>query len=779
MTESRLTFRAVLDDKLSGPLKKARQSVEDTTQSVEEHGKQSTKAYDKAGKAAEKTAATTTKSASRISQALTGATGSATKLEQGLLGAERRAGGSLSALALDAERSGNRIERALAGAGEQGGTKMVSNLKSAGNRFVGEARKIGKEAGTKLADELQGAIDKISSSPIAAAAGGFGLGAGVAGSMNADAAARRAAAAAGVDAGAVRKGADEIYYSGQGESQQAVAGAYADASATFDVEPGERLEGLVRGNLSLSDIFGVDPASMTMTARITADMDGSSIEEAQQVIAQALQGAPADAAPEIIEALNEYGALMEGSGVSGASFADLLNQASQSGSMAVDKEADAIKEFMIRGTDLGDTAAGDALSAAGFDHADVSARIQSGDIGVQGDVARAIMEMDPADRSEAAYSIWGAPMEDLGPAQLEEQLGEFANLDYNAEIDPAPYNEIRGAMEGSQAKDWTQLVRAAEQSFTKIGDSLAPVLIPLFNAMTWAAPAIGPIAAALATMSGLKMARKGFDAIKGVFGLFTGGKGTKIAGGLRGAAAGTGLLSGAMTALRVAMSAHPLLLLVSVAWAAYEAFSYLYENVGWFKTAMDGLGSGISGVFGFFDDLGDKIDSLVEEKLPALHALLNFGDGSTDEDARDFGTKVGDAGAYFGDQLNLPDFSGGARSERAQRHYENLDAVQGRGYFNGGYTGDIGRHEVAGVVHGQEFVVPADATAAIARTHPDALPALRRGELPSGNVTISPTIRIDGAGDPAAVARQVEAAIARIARDAETSYGNYAVRGAR
>jgi hypothetical protein len=58
--------------------------------------------------------------------------------------------------------------------------------------------------------------------------------------------------------------------------------------------------------------------------------------------------------------------------------------------------------------------------------------------------------------------------------------------------------------------------------------------------------------------------------------------------------------------------------------------------------------------------------------------------------------------------------------------YSNtLSLVGMAGFEKGGYTGDFGRQQVAGVVHGKEFVVNADATA----RNRDALEAMNRGAV--------------------------------------------------
>ena len=77
-----------------------------------------------------------------------------------------------------------------------------------------------------------------------------------------------------------------------------------------------------------------------------------------------------------------------------------------------------------------------------------------------------------------------------------------------------------------------------------------------------------------------------------------------------------------------------------------------------------------------------------------------------------------------------------------------------RGFSSGGWTGDIDRHSVAGVVHGKEFVFDADATARIGRSN---LEALRRGRLPSAMPQVPSVGMAERSvrGAPAAVTVQV------------------------
>ena len=51
----------------------------------------------------------------------------------------------------------------------------------------------------------------------------------------------------------------------------------------------------------------------------------------------------------------------------------------------------------------------------------------------------------------------------------------------------------------------------------------------------------------------------------------------------------------------------------------------------------------------------------------------------------------------------------------------NIKSIRAEGFKDGGYTGNMGRNQVAGVVHGQEYVLNADATRRVGRGTLDAL----------------------------------------------------------
>ena len=76
-----------------------------------------------------------------------------------------------------------------------------------------------------------------------------------------------------------------------------------------------------------------------------------------------------------------------------------------------------------------------------------------------------------------------------------------------------------------------------------------------------------------------------------------------------------------------------------------------------------------------------------------------------------------------------------------------INAISPKGFATGGYTGNMGINQVAGVVHGQEYVLNAKATKRIGVSN---LERLNRGDGIGGsvvNVSVNVTVNSDGSGD--------------------------------
>lgn len=73
-----------------------------------------------------------------------------------------------------------------------------------------------------------------------------------------------------------------------------------------------------------------------------------------------------------------------------------------------------------------------------------------------------------------------------------------------------------------------------------------------------------------------------------------------------------------------------------------------------------------------------------------------------------------------------------------------LLAAAVKGFKQGGYTGNMGASQVAGVVHGQEYVFDAQSTK---RIGVDNLDAMRRGDSPKGSGDVNINVNVDAKGN--------------------------------
>ena len=92
---------------------------------------------------------------------------------------------------------------------------------------------------------------------------------------------------------------------------------------------------------------------------------------------------------------------------------------------------------------------------------------------------------------------------------------------------------------------------------------------------------------------------------------------------------------------------------------------------------------------------------------------------------------------------------------------ESLALASMAGFQSGGYTGEMGVNQVAGIVHGKEFVMNAEATA---RNRP-ALEAMNKGATIGGGAQVSVFIENYGTSKDFEVQQLSETDIRIIARD--------------
>lgn len=219
--------------------------------------------------------------------------------------------------------------------------------------------------------------------------------------------------------------AGSLYAQNYGESMEEVndaIGAVHSSLANLTDDPAQ-VEALTKAGLTLASTFGVDVAEAANTASIMISngiaKDGT---EAFDLLGTAMQRVPAQMRDELIPIVDEYATYLNSMGFAGEDAMALIVNASYQGAIGMDKVGDAVKEFGIRATDLGDTGAQEALTGLGLSGEDMANKLLAG-----GDTAKGAFDQivngllgikDPAAQASAATALFGTPLEDLDKTKI-------------------------------------------------------------------------------------------------------------------------------------------------------------------------------------------------------------------------------------------------------------------------------------------------------------------------------------------------------------------------
>lgn len=212
---------------------------------------------------------------------------------------------------------------------------------------------------------------------------------------------------------------------------ESVAAVRSTLGALGDVGDDE-LTRISRKAMDMQKVFGGDMTENIQMAGIMMKNGlARSSDEAMDLIAAGMQRVSTQMRGELPEILHEYSTHFRSMGFTGAEAMSLLVNMSKQGKFALDKTGDAIKEFSIRGSDMSKNSVS-AYTDIGLNAAAMSSAIAAG-----GDGAREAMQktaqgllkiQDPAERANAAISLFGTPIEDLSVDQIPAFLSALANV---------------------------------------------------------------------------------------------------------------------------------------------------------------------------------------------------------------------------------------------------------------------------------------------------------------------------------------------------------------
>lgn len=429
---------------------------------------------------------------------------------------------------------------------------------------------------------------------IGLAAGG-GLAMGFASAISADTANRALAANMGLDPAeqeAAGKIAGSLYanaYGGSLEEVNETIGGVASTLADLSTNGGADVERLSKKALDLAAAFpevgdGVSSAGILMKTGLAANAD-----EAFDLITGSLQKVPKAMQGELLPVMDEYSKHFADLGIDGTTAFGIMTQAAEGGAIMMDKTGDALKEFTIRASD-GSKATADAYKSIGLDADEMARKIATGGTEAQDAFAKTVAGLqsieDPAAQAQAAIGLFGTPLEDLGTAKIPEFLGAIDPAGDAFDSLAGSADKMAGTLNSGPGVALETLKRTAEQSFSGMLAAATPVLMPILAILQQYAPVVGPIALAIA---GLAIAVQVATVAQGLW--------------------------------NAALAMNPIGLIIIAIAALAAGIIWAYNNVGWFKDAMDAMGAAAVVVWNWIVDGVNKFITWLNEALAPVGGI--------------------------------------------------------------------------------------------------------------------------------------------------------------
>lgn len=427
------------------------------------------------------------------------------------------------------------------------------------------------------------------------------------------------------------------------------------------------LDRITRKALDMQTTFGTDTAeSIQIAAIMMKNGLAANSDEALDLIVSGMQRVSAEMRGEMPEILHEYSTHFRNMGFTGAEAMSLLVNMSQQGKFALDKTGDAIKEFSIRGSDMSKN------SVAAYEQIGLSAAKMSRDIATGGDKARAAMQKtakgllaikDPAERANAAISLFGTPIEDLSIDQIPAFLGALAGVknqlgDVNGAADNMG-KTLRDNLSGDVARLQGSFAGLRFSVFTGMNDHLrtltksATAWLDKLNAWISANPAL---TANLVMIAG---AIAGLAAVLGGVGLVI----WPVMAGINALIAGAGLLAtgfsiaGGAIVTAIGAITWPVVAVVAAVVAGALLIRKYWEPISaFFGGVIEGLRAAFAPVAELFAPLRPVFDWLGQKLQAAWQWFTNL--IAPVKSAQDTLNSCRDTGVMFGqalaDALMLP-----------------------------------------------------------------------------------------------------------------------------
>ncbi|QNL30151.1 tape measure protein [Gordonia phage Mariokart] len=415
----------------------------------------------------------------------------------------------------------------------------------------------------------------------------------------------------------------ELYASNFGGSIEEVNSAVGAVQSTIgrlDEDSAEAFKSMTASALTMADVFEVDVAQSTQTAnnliRNGLAKDGV---EAMDLLTAAMQRMPANLREEVFPVMDEYSTYFHSIGFSGQEAMGIIVNASQQGQIAMDKAGDAVKEFGIRATDLGDKGAMDAIKSLGLDSTQMANDLLAG-----GDRAQSAFDKivgglqnikDPSAQAAAAVALFGTPLEDLDKAKIPGFLqGLGSGADAMADF-AGSAEDMKNTMSSGPAAAMETVRRSIEQGLVGA----------LGSAAQWMVENKGQAIALAGAVATLVTAYAGFRAVAAISATING-----VSSAMRGLTLATNASAGATRAFTVTQTAMAAATKISTAATKAAALAmralsaaFVSSPIGWIVLA---IGAVVTALTLFFTktELGRKVfEQLKQWVVVAWEAIKN------------------------------------------------------------------------------------------------------------------------------------------------------------
>lgn len=367
----------------------------------------------------------------------------------------------------------------------------------------------------KMQDSSKKALSELAS-PAAGLIGGAAVGAalakGLTDAIDRDALTRELSAGldlTGPQSAAAGAAAGGLYSDAYGESFAEVSDAVGTVMSSFK---GMRnaseadIESMTGKAMSLAQTLGTDVAEAASTAGTMVETGlAKDATGAMDLLAAASSKVPKAMRGELLPIMDEYSKDFQALGITGPNAMGLIVDAAKGGAIQMDKTGDAVKEFMIRASDMDDKGAQEALKSLGLSGKEMSKDLLSGGEGAATAFARITGELqeidDPAKQASAAVALFGTPLEDIGKDKIPGFLKALSSADGGLGDTAGAAAKLDAALSDGPGAALTTLKRTAEDSLAGMAAAALPVLQPLLENLTQWAPVLAPIVLGLGALA--------------------------------------------------------------------------------------------------------------------------------------------------------------------------------------------------------------------------------------------------------------------------------------